>query len=178
MITKKYFKVTPHLFILIFAIFWMSIATAQEATPTPPDPDTVGYSLDPKRESGTNRIAPEREPQLLSCVELANGQVERTVLLPVTADSYIASARPNQNFGGDSLFLGYGLTGQNNYAAERLLVQFDTTSIPTTADIQSATFRLYLILSVPANDEPMGTVLRRLASPWTEYGVTWNSEPQ
>lgn len=121
----------------------------------------------------TEREAPPRQPIVLE----QNGA--NTILqLPPLADTYIASERPNQNFGSDALFIGYNLAGGNNYGAERMLLRFDiANNIPEGAVINSAVLRLYLSFSSPTNDAPMGTVLRRLASPWSEFGVTWNTEP-
>jgi hypothetical protein len=128
-------------------------------------------SVDPPRES--DREAPPREPIILE----QNGP--NTILqLPPLADAYIASERPNQNFGSDALFLGYNLAGTNNFGAERMLLRFDiANNIPEGAVINSAVLRLHLSFSSPTNDTPMGTVLRRLASPWSEFTVTWNTEP-
>ncbi|MCB0037220.1 MAG: DNRLRE domain-containing protein, partial [Anaerolineales bacterium] len=167
MLSKRFFILV--ILILLFAVISQSTTklTAQEETPAPPPV--------PVRES--TRQAPSREPIILSQRATAAEQTETIIQLPVTADAYIASERPLQNFGSDSLFLGYNLLGTENYGAQRLLVRFDTSAIPETATVEEAYFRLYLTLSDPTNDEPMGTVLRRLASPWDEYDVTWNSEP-
>jgi hypothetical protein len=128
-------------------------------------------STEPPRE--TTRKAPPREPIILE----QNGA--NTILqLPPLADTYIASERPNQNFGSDALFLGYNLVGGDNFGAERMLLRFDiANNIPGGAVINSAVLRLHLSFSSPTNDTPMGTVLRRLASPWSEFTVTWNTEP-
>jgi len=128
-------------------------------------------SDEPPREA--DREAPPREPIILA----QNGP--NTILqLPPLADTYIASERPNQNFGSDALFLGYNLAGGDNFGAQRMLLRFDiANNIPEGAVINSAVLRLHLSFSSPVNDTPMGTVLRRLASPWSEFTVTWNSEP-
>ena len=49
--------------------------------------------------------------------------------------------------------------------------------MPDTAVINSATLRLNLSFASPADDVPMGTVVRRVASDWAEDTVTWNTEP-
>lgn len=167
MLSKRFFIVFLFILLLMALIRSETIITAQEETPEPP-PVPVRQSV---------RQAPVREPVILSQSPTAAGETHTVIQLPVTADAYIASERPMQNFGSDSLFLGYNLAGEDNYGAERLLVRFDTSAIPESATVLQAYFRLRLSLSVPANDEPMGTVLRRLASPWDEYNVTWNSEP-
>lgn len=130
----------------------------------------------PVREA--TRAAPEREAVVLEQRSIHGGGTEIVIQIPAFADTYIASARPSQNFGNDSLFLGYNLTGPNNFSAQRVLLRFDVANnIPDNAIINSAILRLRLNLSVPQNDAAMGTVLRRIASPWAESTVTWNSEP-
>lgn len=125
----------------------------------------------------TDRAAPERTPEILAQTEQPDG-VNTIIAIPASADAYIASGRPNDNFGSDALFLGYNLAGGNNYAAQRSLLRFDVeNNVPDGAIINNATLRVYLSFSSPDDDAPMGTVLRRLASPWDEANVTWNTEP-
>ena len=127
---------------------------------------------------GVDRAAPEREPVVLSSVLQPDGTTNTVILLPAVADTYLASERPLQNFGSDALFLGYNLAGNDYFGAQRMLLRFDVENvIPDGAVINSATLQLHLSFSSPTNDVPMGTVLRRLASPWSEFDVTWNSEP-
>lgn len=152
-------------FVFLFFILSLAINVVAQETPTPP-PRAV------------ERTAPEREPVILQRTTLPDGSVRTVIELPATADSYLASERPNQNFGGDALFLGYNLFGANNFGAERIVIQFDVAgNIPDGAVINDAALRLHISFSSPPDDEPMGTALRRLASPWSEYTVTWNTEP-
>ena len=138
--------------------------------------NTTAQETAPFRES--DREAPERKPIVLETTPLAGNQAQTIIQLPAVADTYLASERPFQNFGSSSLFLGYNLAGADNYGAERIVVRFDIDStIPDNAVINSATLRLRLSFSSPTNDDPMGTVLRRVASHWQESTVTWNSEP-
>ena len=152
-------KIKQGLMVLLsILLMGLSVALAQEVD-------------EPVRE--TEREAPPRQPIVLE----QNGP--NTILqLPPLADAYIASERPNQNFGSDALFLGYNLVGGDNFGAERMLLRFDiANNIPEGAVINSAVLRLHLSFSSPTNDMPMCTVLRRLASPWSEFSVTWNTEP-
>lgn len=154
-------------FVLLFLLLRVTLpGVAQEdPTPTPAPPPR-----------NTDRVAPEREPVTLEQQETPDG-VTTVVVIPASADTYIASGRPNDNFGSDALFLGYNLVG-DSYGAQRMLLQFDVDgSVPDGAIINSAMLRLRLSFSSPTNDTAMGTVLRRLASPWTEHTVTWNTEP-
>jgi hypothetical protein len=170
--------------VLVLCLFSLQGTAALQAQTTQPDPAAEEFRR------GQQRTAPVRAPRTLSQMVATEGDTvgdtegdtvgeQRTVLeLPAIADTYIASARPNQNFGADSLFLGYNLFG-DNYGAQRILIRFDIASnLPAGAVVNSARLRLRLAFASPDNDAPMGTVLRRLASAWSESTVTWNSEPQ
>lgn len=126
---------------------------------------------------GVDRGAPDRDVEILSVEPQADDAVQIVASFPPEADTYIASGRPDENFGSDALFLGYNLTG-DDYGAQRMLLRFDVESqIPPASVINDAQLRLHLVHSDPVNDEAMPTVVRRLASPWDEETVTWNSEP-
>ena len=124
------------------------------------------------------REAPARETRILERTVLANGATNTIIELPAEADAYIASEWPNQNFGAESLFLGYNLAGADNFGAERMLLYFDVQgNVPEGVVINEARLNLHLNFSSPQDDEPMGTILRRLCSTWSETEVTWNREP-
>jgi hypothetical protein len=106
------------------------------------------------------------------------GVINTVVELPAEADAYIASEWPDYSFGSDALYLGYNLPDGASFGAERPLLHFDVLStVPIDAVINAAHLRLHLNSSDPAEDESMGTILRRTASDWDESTVTWNSEP-
>lgn len=142
-------------------------ALAQDGTP--PDPLPPRTAVAP---------APAREPVVRSARVLPEGATSIVVELPAIADAYIASRRPDENLGsGPHLFMGYNLNG-DHYGAERVLLRFSVYgNLPADAEIHDARLRLYVSHSDPADDAPMGTVLRRSASDWDESAVTWNSEP-
>lgn len=124
------------------------------------------------------REAPSREPQVLEQSVTPEGLTNAVIELPAEADAYIASEWPSQNFGADALYLGYNLYGDANFGAERILLRFDVLgNVPDGAVINDARLRLRLNWSDPPDDEPMGNLLRRLASPWEEATVTWDKEP-
>lgn len=130
---------------------------------------------------GLDRTAPVRAPVVLNrevgaASEAGVQIVATTVQLPAVADSYIASERPNENFGGDALFLGYNFFG-DRFGAERIVIRFNVDTIPGDARVNSARLRLHLSFASPEDDAPMRTIVRRLASAWDEFGVTWNTEP-
>lgn len=93
------------------------------------------------------------------------------------ADSTLLSNLPDDNTGSSTgLLLGYNTSA--GLGAERILVHFDLDGVlPPDATIHSAFLMLYLESADPPSDAPMGTVLRRLASPWDELTVTWSTEP-
>ena len=168
--------VTRHglLLLIILLLSGASLVAAQTPTPTP-EPPVVPPELPPR---GAERDAPEREPIIVESNLRPDGTTNTIIALPAIADAYIASERPSQNFGGDALYLGYNLAGASNFGAQRILLQFEIDPyVPDTAVINSATLRLNLSFSSPADDAPMGSVVRRLASPWAEDTVTWNNEP-
>jgi hypothetical protein len=126
----------------------------------------------------SDRRAPERAPAVLRSERGPGGHVQTVIVLAPEADAFIASEAPNENFGASSLFIGYNLTGDANFGAERTLLRFDVANtVPDGAVVNAATLRLHLNWSDPADDEPMGTILRRTAAPWDEFTVTWNTEP-
>lgn len=161
LVIPRWFGLTALLVLLLSGVAWPGIA---QETPAPPP-------------RNTERTAPDRQPIIVEQEVLAD-KMNTVVIIPADADTYIASERPNENFGSDALFLGYNLVGDNNFGAQRMLLHFDVAgNIPDDAIINEAALRLHLSFSSPVNDNPMGTVLRRLASPWHEYTVTWNTEP-
>jgi len=124
------------------------------------------------------REAPSREAEVLEQSVNAEGAVSTVVAIPAAADAYIASEWPNQNFGDGGLYLGYDLTGEHHFGAQRMLLYFDVLSyVPDGAEINAATMKLRLSFSSPDDDAEMGTFLRRLCSMWSEGDVTWHREP-
>jgi hypothetical protein len=122
-----------------------------------------------------DREAPEREATVRPLSE--DALLAQVVLHPV-ADAYIASERPDQNFGTSGLFLGYNLTG-DHFGAQRILLRFNVEgALPAGAVINDARLRLYLNYASPLNDAPMPNRLQRVDEAWGEQTVTWNSEPR
>jgi hypothetical protein len=169
-------RCTLLLLLFLLASFTMAPAAAQREPTSEPATDVTDERA---AELGRNldRTAPTRVPRYLQQEQVAAAALRTVVELPAVADSYIASARPDQNFGNDSLYLGYSQLG-DGFGAQRLLVRFDIAgNIPANATINSARLRLRLAFSSPTADAAMPTVLRRLASHWNESTVTWNREP-
>jgi hypothetical protein len=158
---------------LLLVLFLLMTATSAIAQDSQPGDGDEGS--EPPR--GVHRAAPARDPLILEQETLATGAIRTVVALPAVADVYVASGRPDQNFGADALFLGYNQIG-DAFGAERIFLRFDVpSSIPDGALINEAILQLRLSFSSPASDVPMGTVLRRLTTPWNEFAVTWSNQP-
>ncbi len=165
-------RFTPLLLLFLLTAFAAAPVVAQDEPTSEPTNEAAA-------ELGRNLIrpAPVRLPRYLQQEQISAAAVRTVVELPAIADSYIASARPDQNFGSDSLYLGYSQLG-DGFGAQRLLIRFDiANNIPANATINSAQLRLRLAFASPTEDAAMPTVLRRLASHWNESTVTWNREP-
>ncbi len=122
-----------------------------------------------------DRVAPVREPAIVTEQIRADGSLRTILEIPATADTYVASGQPNNNFGSDALYLGYSTGG---FGAERILLYFPLAgNLPRNVTIQSAEVQLYLSVSDPANDSAMPSVIRRLGSPWGEHSTSWNNAP-
>lgn len=120
--------------------------------------------------------APTRTPIITQQVD-PFGVTQTIVEMPAEADAYIASDRPNENFGGAALFVGYHILGDDNFGAQRSLLRFDLSAIPSGVTILDAKMRLYLSFATINDTEAMRIIARQLNSAWDEQFVTWNSEP-
>jgi hypothetical protein len=115
---------------------------------------------------------------LLAALPLMVGTlpVSGVVLGPVeaTADAVIRSQFPNTAAGTFSFLSVH--TGVGN--VQRTLLQFDLSSIPSDATIDSAVLTLTANQSLGSNlGNPGGAAmdLYRVTQPWIETGVTWNN---
>lgn len=116
---------------------------------------------------------PEIPPVEVLKEEAVPGGTNVVIQIPVSKDSYISSAHPNTNYGGlNTTQIGYAA---GDAGASRIVLQFDLSSIPEHATINSAEFQYYLLESRPAGDEPMAFLAQFMRAAWSEYGVTWNN---
>ena len=98
----------------LLAIFPFLITTAGLAQDQDQEDDPASPVAEiPPR--GAFRSAPQRQPVILSRPADATVTTGTLIALPAEADSYIASNRPNQNFGSDALYLGYNLAGTSGF---------------------------------------------------------------
>ncbi len=118
-------------------------------------------------------------PEVILKQEVTPDGLNTVIELPNTKDTFVSSNQPGTNFGSRSdMLLGYSLTGEN-LGAVRLLLQFDTNSIPKNAVINSAKVRIYLAGVTPSGDSSMGFKGLYLTTSWSEHSVTWDShQPQ
>ena len=114
------------------------------------------------------------EPLVMSRT-ISPDAVTTQVVIPTSADTYVASNKPYTNYGSSTwLRLGYNLDSPNN-GAERILLKTDVSSIPSNAIINWARFRIYQHTVSPTGDSGMGVQSRHLSGSWSESTVTWNN---
>lgn len=104
---------------------------------------------------------------------------EFSVTLFPTADSYVASANPNTNY-GTAPGLQVSLLGFiPNVESKRALIAYDLSGIPANAVILTATLRLYgdIALAAPDSPEDITIIPYSIDSPWVETAVTWANRP-
>ena len=119
----------------------------------------------------------------LEAVEISRTETEANsrvvVELPARQDTYVSSSYPDSNYGkSTSLRIGFNSAGWGAQGALRPYIQFDMSSIPSTATINSAEIRVYQYLVAPAGDGEMSVSSRHLNSSWNENLVTWNNNRQ
>ncbi|TMB07521.1 MAG: DNRLRE domain-containing protein, partial [Deltaproteobacteria bacterium] len=90
-----------------------------------------------------------------------------TVTLPSAQDSWLGQDAPNTNHGADSHMHVQSGVGK----VRRGIIQFNLSSIPACASIDSATLQLSL---ENADNSSRIYEVHRVAASWTELGVTWN----
>jgi hypothetical protein len=111
----------------------------------------------------------------------ADRQVQGLRLLPVVADASVHQSHPTQSFGGDAqLMAGYDLEAsgpQGATGAVRALLRFDLSQVPPGSTIDSAILTVRLVSSWDTPESSVVCLLQRVASPWDETTVTWDTAP-
>lgn len=96
-------------------------------------------------------------------------------------DAQIVDLQPTLNINDDKLS-PYSWTHSNVPRIHRSLIEFtDLSQIPSTAIVSNAELKLYFKVNHPANPGTHSSsndlYIRRIITPWTETGVTWNTQP-
>lgn len=108
---------------------------------------------------------------------------QQTRVLPptwyhVVADTMILSGYPNTNYGSQpELWAGYDDWWNPDGKVARGLVRFDLAAIPAGTPINQATLWLFLYRSYDSQSVSRSIAAYRVATAWTEGGVTWNTRP-
>ena len=96
-----------------------------------------------------------------------SGRTERPV--PVAFDSWISQSSPANNFGNDATLKVESKAAAN----QRALLRFALPVVPPGCRLVGARLRLYASSSI--EDRTLEAL--RVASAWTELGVTWGNQP-
>jgi len=117
---------------------------------------------------------PDRTQFAVVSYEVQGDTVNATVQLPASKSTFISSGQPNSNFAGlSTVSLGWD---QSSYNAMRTLVQFDLGSLPSNAQINTATFYINQSLINPSNDgSAMDFRAQFMQQSWNASSVTWNN---
>lgn len=116
---------------------------------------------------------------------LSYGQLVSVHLKPgpaVGKDAFLASFGSNVNYGNHPEFSAMGWTCSGSNCVSRGLLEFDLSSIPVGAVVQSASLNLYANTSpISGNGSSMfgsnASKLYRVTSNWSESSVTYNTQP-
>jgi hypothetical protein len=104
------------------------------------------------------------------------------------SDSYVVSTALTNNYGTDTKIYTSAWTYSGTDVDIYLLLQFDYSSIPSTATIKSAKLTLYadtstndvlnqLVAPGHYDNGFNGSIISNLNSTWNESTVTWNTAP-
>ena len=98
----------------------------------------------------------------------------------VGKDSVFSKIVPNNNYGDLEGIHLYAWTQSGILNVNRVAIDFDLTSLPADAQIDSVFLSLYFNETSPYGEEHSGTtdfVIQRITSSWTESTITWNTQP-
>ena len=155
------------------------ITPAAQGNPPPEFQETeAGNSVEaattPVAEDATDAVlAAQLEPKILEQTVLPNA-IQTLIEIPIGQDTYIASSKPSQNFGGASeLRVGWDGTASAD-GALRAFLYFDVARyIPSQAVINHAVLKGYQFRV--EDSIPMLFRGRHLLDSWDEMLSTWDS---
>jgi len=94
-------------------------------------------------------------------------------ILPVQADTWINQALPSSNYGSDTQLSVGRVTGN----ARHTLLKFDTSSLPSSLVVISASLELYSAINLLQPDGATDIWPDAIISTWNENTVNWNTRP-
>ncbi len=128
---------------------------------------------------------------ILLIVKLSSAQI--TLTLQPNAqdgkDAGVSSLFPTNNYANVDELTAMAWTSSGSFNIGRTFIDFDLSSIPTNAVIQSAILSLYspqvstknpmLHNNYPNSPYPLSneSYIQLVTSPWTENTLTWNNQP-
>jgi hypothetical protein len=96
-------------------------------------------------------------------------------------DAVVSKIVPQSNYGSLEDIHLYAWTQNGTLNVNRALIDFDLSSIPAGASIDSASLSLYFNHSSAFGDQHQGEtsfIVQRIISDWDESTVTWSTQPQ
>lgn len=109
--------------------------------------------------------------------DLANAPDALSITFFATQDSFVSKGYPTTTYGsGTTMTLGWTASGSD----WRILLDFDLASLPSNAQISSATLRLNAEINGPEPVNPQATFYAypyAINSSWSETTITWNTQP-
>lgn len=112
--------------------------------------------------------------------EVSASTVRVTTHFTASADAEILQGYLTANCGdkdAPQIRAGYDTYQTPNARTVRSLVQFDLADVPSNATVQNATLELYVTSSYDVVGQSMTAIPYRVSSPWSEYAVTWGTQP-
>ena len=149
-------------------------ATLTNAPRLTPAPIPAGVELPAHIPAAELAQMPDRTKYAVVDYRVDDMGIHATVQLPASKTAFIASGQPNNNYGGlANIDLGWQ---QSTYNAMRILMQFDLGPLPSTAQINSATFYINQSAINPTGDgQGMSFRAQYMQQAWNEGSVTWNN---
>ncbi len=95
-------------------------------------------------------------------------------------DAVFGEIVPDNNYANSEDIHLYAWTHSGEYTANRVVLDFDLSSIPPGAIIDSAYLSLFFNHTSAYGDEHVGETsftIQRIISDWAESTVTWNTQP-
>ena len=139
------------------------------------DSESVNYNLSSSLSPGTYYVlfkadykeeySETNENNNVEAVQITVEDALTTRTFTATADAYIAQDIPDNTFNDASLAVANDIYS---------FVRFSLSSVPSSADIQSATLKLYV---TSAFNKSFTLYRRQVLDSWSESSISWNYQP-